>query len=277
MTRERSAADIYGREFPAGAVIFEEGDPGSRLFVIQSGAVRIVKRAGSRSVTLARLGPGEFFGEMALLDHRPRSAAAVVDEAARILELDEAAFDRLVSERGEVALRILKRLSGRLREANRQIRNFLSADVECRAVALLQAMAGAPGEDGFRPVPGDLDAERLALRAGAPGDGPALWTRLRAARLLREVGGAAALAPAEVVEDFLRYAELKPRFAALAAGEIAEVGELPGEESPRITAELLHARLMPEGSVGRDSALTREYVAWLELRRRFEPEGVSAP
>jgi CRP-like cAMP-binding protein len=277
MTRERSAADIYGREFPAGAVIFEEGDPGSRLFVIQSGAVRIVKRLGTRSVSLARLGPGEFFGEMALLDHRPRSAAAVVDEAARILELDEASFDRLVSERGDVALRILKRLSTRLREANRQIRNFLSADVECRAVALLQALAGAPGEDGFRPVPADLDAGLLAQRAGAPGGGAALWGRLRAARLVRQVGGAAALAPGEVVEDFLRYAELKPRFAAMAAGEIAEVGVLQGEESHRITAELLHARLMPEGSVGRDSALAQDYVAWLELRRRFEPEGVSAP
>ena len=273
MTAERSAADIFGRDFPAGAVIFEEGDPGSRLFVIQSGSVRIVKRTGLRQVTLARLGAGEFFGEMALLDHQPRSATAVVEEPSRVVELDEAAFERLVRERGEVALRILARLSRRLREANRQIRNFLSADVECRAVALLRALCGPPGPDGFRPLPAELDAARLADRAGAPGTGGALWARLQRARLLRQVGAQAQLAPEEVAADFLRYAELKPRFAALALGEIAEVGELAPEQAPRMLAELLHARLMPEGSVGRDSTLAGEYLAYLDLKRRFDPEG----
>jgi len=273
MTSERSAADIYGRDFPAGAVIFEEGDPGSRLYVIQSGQVRVVKRTGGRAVTLARLGPGEFFGEMALLDRQPRSATAVVDEAARVLELDEAAFERLVMDRGEVALRILKRLSRRLREANRQIRNFLSADTACRSVALLRALAGPPGPDGFRPIPPELDAARLAQRSGAPPDDGQLWQRLQRARLVRQVGQQAQLAPEEVVAEFLRYAELKPRFAALGAGEIAEVGELAAEHAPGIVAELLHARLLPGGSVGRDSALGADYLAYLDLKRRFEPEG----
>ena len=273
MTTERSAADIYGRDFQSGSVIFEEGDPGSRLYVIQSGQVRIVKRTGGRAMTLARLGPGEFFGEMALLDRQPRSATAVVDEAARLLELDEAAFEKIVADRGEVALRILKRLSRRLRESNRQVRNFLSADTECRAVALLRALAGAPGEDGFRPIPPELDAARLAQRSGAPPDDGELWRRLQRARLVRQVGQQAQLAPEEVVAEFLRYAELKPRFAALAAGEIAEVGELGGDQASGLAAELLHARLLPEGSVGRDSSLGADYVAYLELKRRFDPEG----
>ncbi len=273
MTSERSAADIYGRDFPAGAVIFEEGDPGSRLYVIQTGQVRVVKRTGGRAVTLARLGPGEFFGEMALLDRQPRSASALVDEPARILELDEAAFERLVLERGEVALRILKRLSRRLREANRQIRDFLSADAECRAVALLRALSGAPGEDGFRPIPPELDGAGLAVRSGSPEDGGLLWRRLQRARLVREVGSRAQLAPESVVAEFLRYAELKPRFAALAAGEIAEVGELPADHAPGLAAELLHARLLPEGSVGRGTGLGADYLAYLELKRRFDPEG----
>ena len=100
MTPEPSAAEIYGRDFPAGAVIFEEGDPGSRMYVIQSGAVQIVKRVVSRTITLAHLGPGEAFGEMALLEGRPRSATAVVEAPGRILELDEAAFaDLVVNER----------------------------------------------------------------------------------------------------------------------------------------------------------------------------------
>jgi CRP/FNR family transcriptional regulator, cyclic AMP receptor protein len=272
-TPRHAAAELYGRDFPAGAVIFDEGDPGSRLYVIQSGRVRIVKRNGRRHVTLAQLGAGEFFGEMALLDRQPRSAAAVVDEPARVLELDEAAFERLVTERGEVALRILRRISNRLREANRQIRDFLSADDVCRAVALLRALSGAPGADGFRPIPAGLVGAGLAARAGAELDAETLWQRLRHDRLVREVGSQSQLAPAEVVDAFLRFAELKPRFAALGAGEIAEVGELSVEQPSRVVSELLHARLMPEGSVGRDSALAADYVTYLELKRRFEPEG----
>ena len=272
-TPHHAAAELYGRDFPAGAVIFDEGDPGSRLYVIQSGQVRIVKRNGPRQVTLARLGAGEFFGEMALLDHQPRSASAVIDEPARLLELDEAAFERMVTERGEVALRILRRLSRRLREANRQIRDFLSADDACRAVALLRALAGPPGEDGFRAIPAGLEGAALAVRAGAEIDGETLWQRLRHDRLVRQVGSSSQLAPAEVVDAFLRYAELKPRFAARAAGEIAEVGELSVEQPSRVASELLHARLLPEGSVGRDSSLSADYLTYLELKRRFEPEG----
>ncbi|MBK9518397.1 MAG: cyclic nucleotide-binding domain-containing protein [Anaeromyxobacter sp.] len=273
MTSERSAADIYGRDFPAGAVIFEEGDPGSRLFVIQAGVVRIEKRTGGRALTLARLGPGEFFGEMALLERQPRSATAVVDEAARILELDEGAFEQVVAERSEVALRLLARLSRRLRQANRQIRDFLSADATCRAVALLRALAGPPGEDGFRPIPAELDAARLAERSGAPLDGAALVARLQRARLLRQVGERAWLAPESVVAEYMRYAELAPRFGALAAGELAEVGDLPAGRASRLEAELLHARLLPEGRVGRDASLATDYLAYLELQRRFDPEG----
>ena len=83
MTSEPSPADVHGRDFPAGAVVFEEGDPGSRMYVIQSGAVRVLKRVGAREIELARLGAGEAFGEMALLEGRPRSATAVVVVAAR--------------------------------------------------------------------------------------------------------------------------------------------------------------------------------------------------
>jgi len=269
MASEPSAAAIYGRDFPAGAVIFEEGDPGSRMYVIQSGEVRILKRVGAREITLARLGAGEAFGEMALLDGQPRSATAIVEAPARILEIEEAAFADLVIHNGEIALRLLRRLSARLREANRQIRNFLSADALGRAVEALKALSLAPGEDGFREIPGDLGPAGLAARTGAPPADAALWQRLRRARLVREVGGRAELAPAEVVESFLRYLDLRARYNALAAGELAEAPDVAAEGG--IAQELLHARLAAEGGIadGRSAAELEEYLV---LRRRFEPE-----
>jgi hypothetical protein len=179
-----------------------------------------------------------------------------------------------VAERSDVAVRILRRVSRRLREANRQIRNFLSADAECRAVTLLRALAGPPGPDGFRPVPPDLDEARLAQRAGFAPDGGSLWRRLQRARLVRQVGQQAQLAPEEVVAEFLRYAELKPRFVALVASELSEAGDLEVEHAPGVMAELLHARLLPEGKVGRSQELAADYATFLELKRRFDAEGL---
>jgi CRP/FNR family cyclic AMP-dependent transcriptional regulator len=270
MTPELSAAEIYGRDFPAGAVVFEEGDPGSRMYVIQGGEVRILKRLGSREITLAHLGPGEAFGEMALLEGQPRSATAMVVTAARILEIDEAAFADLVRRNGEIALRLLRRLSSRLREANRQIRNFLSADAMGRAVEVLRALSGPADADGFRPIPPEMGPEGLAARVGAQGSG-ALWQRLRRARLVREVGGRAQLAPAEVVESFLRYVDLRTRYHAIAAGELAEAPDVEVEGADGIAAQLLHARLAADGEVA-DGRSTAEYEDYLALRRRFEPD-----
>ena len=269
MTSEPSAADIYGRDFPAGAVVFEEGDPGSRMYVIQSGAVRILKRVGAREIELARLGAGEAFGEMALLEGQPRSATAVVAAPARILEIDEAAFADLVRRNGEIALRLLRRLSARLREANRQIRNFLSADAMSRAVEVLRALSGPPGEDGFRPIPTQMSPEGLAKRVGSAPAEPELWERLRRARLVREVGSRAELAPAEVVDAFLRYVDLRARWHAVAAREVSEVPDLAGHAPDGIAGELLEARLPPDASDDRAASGLDDYLA---LRRRFEPE-----
>jgi CRP-like cAMP-binding protein len=264
MPSDRSAADIYGRDFPAGSVLFEEGDPGSRMYVIQDGEVRIEKRAGAGTVTLAVLGPGEAFGEMALLEGQPRSATAVVERPARILEIDQAAFADLVKGNGEVALRLLRRLSARLREANRQIRNFLSADAMGRAVEALKALCGPAGDDGFRPIPADVSPARVAATPAV--DSSEVWRRLRAARLVREVGGRSELAPQEVVEAFLRYAELRGRFEALSAGALDEVAAL-GEEGVAVAPELLGVRLSAEGA---DRAVDApEWDEYQALRRRF--------
>ena len=272
MNPELSAAEIYGRDFPAGAVLFEEGDPGSRMYVIQSGEVRIVKRVGSREITLARLGPGEAFGEMALLEDQPRSATAVVEAPARILEIDEAAFADLVRRNGEIALRLLRRLSARLRDANRQIRNFLSADAMGRAVEVLKALSGAPDEDGFRAIPSEIGPEGLATRAGARPDAAALWERLRRARLVREVGGQAQLAPAEVVESFLRYLDLRARYPRARRGRAVRGARHRGRGRRR-DRRGAPARAPRGGRRGRGRPRsTAEFEDYLALRRRFEPE-----
>lgn len=88
---------------------------------------------------------------------------------------------------------------------------------------------------------------------------------------MREVGGRAELAPAEVVESFLRYLNLRARYHAMAAGELSEVPDLDVEGPDGIAAELLHARLAPDGAVA-GGAASAEFQDYLALRRRFEPD-----
>src|SRR3954469_24165329 len=79
------ALDRFAREFPAGTVLFEEGQPGHVMYIVVAGEIEIRRRVGETERLLAVLGDGEFFGEMAILSGRPRSATAVVRSAARLL------------------------------------------------------------------------------------------------------------------------------------------------------------------------------------------------
>jgi len=101
---------LEDRDYADGQAIFTEGDSGDSMYFIVRGCVRIEKRTGttgSGCKTLAVLEAGDYFGEMALLDQKPRSAAAVALGAARILRLSKAAFDQLQRQDGTAGLSVL--------------------------------------------------------------------------------------------------------------------------------------------------------------------------
>ncbi len=98
-------------DFPADHVIARQGEIGTGLFVLVDGAVRVI-RDGSE---LARLGPGDFFGEMSVIDGLPRVAQVVAAEPTRCLALASWEFERLVLEHPTIGLAILRGLSARLR------------------------------------------------------------------------------------------------------------------------------------------------------------------
>ncbi len=85
----------FGKEFPKGTVLFREGEPGKEMFVLQAGRVVITKTVRDEQKMLAVLGPGEFFGEMALISNKPRNATATVDRGGA------AAGDRPQDVRGD--------------------------------------------------------------------------------------------------------------------------------------------------------------------------------
>ena len=100
----------FGREYQPGEVLFREGESGEVMFVIQSGAVRITKEVGGEAKSLAVLGPGEFLGEMAILNGKPRTATATVVETTRCLVIEAKTLESMVARNAEIALRLIKLL-----------------------------------------------------------------------------------------------------------------------------------------------------------------------
>ncbi|MBK6726306.1 MAG: cyclic nucleotide-binding domain-containing protein [Xanthomonadales bacterium] len=100
----------------AGQTIFREGDDGAEMFIIESGSIEI-RRAARGAEPLATLGPGDFFGEMAILEDQPRFATALARTPSKLLRIDRAAFPGVVAGNIEIAIRIMRKLAGRLRRA----------------------------------------------------------------------------------------------------------------------------------------------------------------
>ncbi|HEY7522365.1 MAG TPA: cyclic nucleotide-binding domain-containing protein [Candidatus Limnocylindrales bacterium] len=106
-------------DFPAGRVIARQGEIGTGFFVVIEGGVRVVRDGD----TVARLGPGEFFGELSVLDGGPRIAQVVTDGPTRCLALATWDFERVLLGQPELTLAILRELARRLRSVSEEHRH----------------------------------------------------------------------------------------------------------------------------------------------------------
>jgi CRP-like cAMP-binding protein len=105
--------------FGVDDVIFEEGSTGRELFVVLDGEVEIAKVSGAARTTIVKLGKGEFFGEMAVIDGSARSATAIASAPnTKVMRINHARFVYLVSQQPAFALMVMDALSKRLRASN---------------------------------------------------------------------------------------------------------------------------------------------------------------
>ncbi|MDJ0785938.1 MAG: Crp/Fnr family transcriptional regulator [Myxococcota bacterium] len=136
----------YERTLRPGDVLYDEGERGDRLYVIQAGQMDMSRaHAGGRKL-VARLGPGELFGEMGVLLGRPRTQRAEAASDVRLLEIDPVTFEGMCVEQPEIAIRVIQRLAA-------------------RAIDLEQRLSALGAEDLLRPV------VRVILRSAQPGAG----------------------------------------------------------------------------------------------------------
>jgi CRP-like cAMP-binding protein len=118
-TLDRLADATDALEFAAGHAIVQQGQVGNGLYIVVSGAVRVV----SGDADLARLGPGDFFGELSVIDQQPRTATAMAEGPTTCLALASWDLIALLEQDSDLVMNLLRELAGRLRRADAQLRH----------------------------------------------------------------------------------------------------------------------------------------------------------
>jgi CRP-like cAMP-binding protein len=138
------------KRWPRGATIFQKGDDGSSMMAVLNGRVRVsAVSADGREVTLNVINPGEIFGEIALLDGKPRSADATATEETTLLVVERKQFLPFLKQNDDLYLRLLAVLCDRLRRTSLALEGIALFDLPARLARLLLKLA----EDYGRTVP----------------------------------------------------------------------------------------------------------------------------
>jgi CRP/FNR family cyclic AMP-dependent transcriptional regulator len=154
------------RKVPRGSTILRAGDRTDFVYLILSGNLKVlVSDEEGREVILSNLNPGEFFGEMGVLDDNPRSATVVAVTPCELIVIAKSDFKRCLAENFDVSLFIMRNLVKRLRSADRKIESLALIDVYGRVARLLLEMA--EDEGGQQVVKRKISKQDIAKMIGA--------------------------------------------------------------------------------------------------------------
>jgi CRP-like cAMP-binding protein len=145
----RVAEVTVPRTFGAGESVFREGDQSDTCYVIRTGHVRAVREhTDGRSLTLATLGPGEIFGELAIFDEEQRSATVEALEETEVIAILAGDMRRMLREHPDIAVKLLAGLSRRLRETNERLTRQSFQTVQSRVAAVLAELVASARSEG---------------------------------------------------------------------------------------------------------------------------------
>jgi CRP-like cAMP-binding protein len=133
-------------DFSAGETIFREGDLGTEMYIISEGKVEILNRMGEDDRVLAVLEKGDFFGEMSVLEDLPRAATARALTDSRLLQINGSTFDQMLQGNPEIAVRMMRKLSRRLRETDELLKTSFGSRVSPVSREIPSQLAQVPAE-----------------------------------------------------------------------------------------------------------------------------------
>ena len=160
------ASVVMHRSVPRTTMVIAAGDAVDSLYIIISGRLKVMMgEADGKEVILSIIGPGEFFGEMGLIDDEPRSATVITIEPCELLSVAKRDFKKALAENFEMTQAVMRGLVRRLREADRKIGSLALLDVYGRVARLLLDMA--ENVDGEKVVTKRLPKQDIAKMIGA--------------------------------------------------------------------------------------------------------------
>jgi CRP-like cAMP-binding protein len=182
---ERLSSSLQLRRYDRGALIFQQGDVGTDLFIIREGEVTIrLSSPDGREVSLALLRRGDAFGELALLDEAPRSTDAVAREDTALLGLSRKDFHRFLEERPQVIPALLAELSRLVRRVTQTVHDANFLDARARLARVLLDLAQVQGKPGTKTegvvITPRLTQTELANLAGLTRESTNRWLRFYA-------------------------------------------------------------------------------------------------
>ena len=160
------AGVMLRRSIPKHRTVMQAGDPTDSLYIIISGRVKVqMADDEGKEVILATLGPGEFFGEMGLMDDEPRAASVVTTELCEFVVITKDDFNALLKDNFDLAMVIMRGVVKRLREADRKIESLALLDVYGRVARVL--IENSEDIDGLKVVRNKLPRQDIAKMIGA--------------------------------------------------------------------------------------------------------------
>ena len=156
--------------FPRGTTIFEEGEPGDRLYIITSGKIKLARHApDGRENLLTVMGPSDMFGELSIFDPGPRTSSAVCVTEVTAATINSEMLKQWVADHPAIAQQLLRVLARRLRRTNANLADLIFTDVPGRVAKTLLQLANRFGvqEGGALRVNHDLTQEEIAQLVGA--------------------------------------------------------------------------------------------------------------
>jgi CRP/FNR family transcriptional regulator, cyclic AMP receptor protein len=217
MATAQEIFERYGKVFPSGATIFKEGDIGEQMFIIQTGQIKIAKQTNEGEKTLVVLSEGDFFGEMAVIDREPRSAAAIAITETKCIVLNQEVFESTMQSNIHIVKKILRKMSSRIREANKQIENLLVKDHNRRVANTIALIAHKHGQQSSKGITIDFPftSKELADAAGLVGEMEkvkSILDKLAKAKVIALEGEQIMILSLENLEKFIKYLEMKEEF-----------------------------------------------------------------
>jgi CRP-like cAMP-binding protein len=135
---ERIASVAIPRSFPKGVRVFHEGDSSDACYIVRAGDLRVTREhSDGRAIALATLGPGDIFGELAMIDGGTRSASVETLSDSELLALPASDVRRVVAENGDIAAKLIIAITRRLRETNERVARQSFQTVPSRVAGVL--------------------------------------------------------------------------------------------------------------------------------------------